>query len=292
MADIFVDTNRFLRFYDGSKEQIQALADIKKESAKIVLTNHVVDEFNRRRVSMLKDIRDKFDKTIVQPFHTSLLRDQPAYIDLLKARDEYFKWADAVKHTIDQMISDRTSDPVAKAFDELCKELRGKGRIYPVSKKAFKRAHRRKLLGNPPTSKVNTIGDEVHWEVLLESCEGDLVICSQDGTFADNVAFLTAEYAKKGGRVLKSVCGTFTEALNLVGEEPSPELVKEEEALEKSIRIGRIELRPATAREVFDVLVRKGMYVEEQWPAYLREWNRSKTLDQAISHMQAMQPPL
>jgi tetratricopeptide (TPR) repeat protein len=239
MAVIFADTNRFLRFYDANEEQLKVLADMVNESSRVVLTEQVVNEFKRNRLGRLEKVREQFDKSTQSrnPHYTSLLADLQAYKPLQEAAKNYDECAESVRQAINDLITNTTSDAVAKAFDELSNALSQRGRVYPISEEAITRAYRRKLLGNPPTSpNQHTIGDEVIWETLLLSCKDDLVICSGDNTFVKNEALLKEEYANKNGHRLIAVCAKFTDALKIVGETPSPELVKNEDALEYLVK--------------------------------------------------------
>jgi hypothetical protein len=89
------------------------------------------------------------------------------------------------------------------------------------------RAHRRKLLGNPPKSeRKETIGDEVIWEMLLELLEGldeDLVLVTQDNTYRNHITYLREEYTERTGRTL-FVEDSISAALDRMGIEPSEAL--------------------------------------------------------------------
>jgi hypothetical protein len=108
---------------------------------------------------------------------------------------------------------------------------------YLVSDEAFSKAYRRKLLGNPPTSPgKQTIGDEVNWEVLLESCHDDLILWTRDGTYAANEHYLAAEYNHKTGKSLLLITDKFSEAMKKLGAKPSDELIEQEQKLQEDVR--------------------------------------------------------
>jgi hypothetical protein len=161
-----------------------------------------------------------------------LLANLPQFEPLKDARKTYTRCVKAVLVALEHVIANRTADSVATRFDSLCEKL---GQLYTPSDDTISRAHRRKLLGKPPTSPgQGTIGDEVNWELLLECCEEDLVICSGDTTYLNNASTLAQDYATQRRRLL-GIREKFTDAMNLIGESPSLEAVKQEEALEKDI---------------------------------------------------------
>jgi hypothetical protein len=267
MAVIFVDTNLFLRFYESKESHLGAFDELVSKAQSIVLTEQVVNEFNRNRLSKLRVALKTFQESKLGTGDTAVVRALPSYAPLVEAREKYQTHAKIVERAIRELMQDRSKDPIATRFDELYKKCH---KTYAISKKAIKRAHRRKLLGNPPTSpKQDTIGDEVNWETLLESCDKDLVICSQDGTFADNEAFLKSEYTKSN-RQLAAIADSFQKALKAAGEPPSEELVKQEDSLENEIKQRR-SLIPMTAAERFQYLVRHGIF-DNDLTTIMEEW--------------------
>jgi hypothetical protein len=260
MAVMFLDTNLFLRFYEATASHLGAFDELLTNAKSVVLTDQVVDEFNRNRLNKLGTALKAFKDGSRGSADTAVVRALPSYEALVKAREEYQRRATVVERAIEALMQDRMKDPIATRFDQLHEQCRD---TYAVSKKAIKRAQRRKLLGNPPTSSKNTIGDEVNWEALLESCDHELVICSEDGTFTANEGFLKDEYARRTKRQLKAVCKTFAEALKLVGQPPSEELVKQEESLEKDIRQRRV-LEPMSAADRFRFMMRRAVSDDDE----------------------------
>ncbi len=101
-------------------------------------------------------------------------------------------------------------------------------------------AHRRKLLGNPPTSaKKQTIGDEANWEVLLECCREDLILWTRDGTYAENEDYLAAEYKHRTGKYLLLITERFSDAIKRMGASPSQDLIDQEQKLADEVKEAR-----------------------------------------------------
>ncbi|MCE5339133.1 MAG: hypothetical protein LLF90_10680 [Methanomicrobiaceae archaeon] len=88
------------------------------------------------------------------------------------------------------------------------------------------RAHRRKLLGNPPKSTgADTIGDELIWETLLLNLEEDLIFITRDRTYRHHTAYLVQEVPGEDRRGGLTITEHISGALKLVGRPPSPALV-------------------------------------------------------------------
>jgi hypothetical protein len=100
-----------------------------------------------------------------------------------------------------------------------------------ITDNIIERARKRHLLGNPPGSDKVTICDEVIWESILENIRYDIVIVTNDKSFLNNKNFLEDEIAQKDYKLLE-ITNSITEAIKLIGAEPSQEL----EQLEKETK--------------------------------------------------------
>ena len=156
MAKIYPDTNRFVDFYQAALESIDVFDQLQKHTGSLVLTEQTITEFRRNRVSTLNWLVTQLEKSIDvrSPYTTTVLRELPGHKELTELLASYKKKGQEVVGHLKQLISDEKKDPVAQKFlaltaDTAVTKLR-------LTDGAIDRAHRRKLLGNPPCSRTNT----------------------------------------------------------------------------------------------------------------------------------------
>lgn len=227
MARVYVDTNIFMDFYQSAQDPIGVFAELLERAGSLVTTEQTLAEFERNRAQRLSALIDAFRKSVhFQPHTTTVIKSLAEWPHLLEKRDEFQKQARDVEARLTSFRDDPTTDPVYTKFLEV---MRAKGvTTIPTTDALIARAHRRKLLGNPPSSPDKyTVGDELIWESLLEGCGEDLVIVSRDRTYTAHEAFLRDEYAKRTGKKLLDVSMVLTNALKRVGV--GSELVEKEE---------------------------------------------------------------
>ncbi len=122
------------------------------------------------------------------------------------------------------MIADPAGDPIYAAFSRLIADR--DVTIIQRTEEHVERAHRRKLLGNPPKSeKKDTIGDELIWEMILGHTADDLIFITRDATYRNHITFLTTEYRRETGYTL-TINAALSFALRQVGKEPSEALLR------------------------------------------------------------------
>jgi hypothetical protein len=185
-----------------------------------------VNEFYRNRIACLTGLQKNIRTGEPKPFTTAVVRELSEFSAWKKAREEAAVQANAIKARLDSWIRDDSSDPVCVAFSKIA----AMAQRLPITDAAVAQAHRRKLLGDPPTSQNrHSIGDELTWELLLDGCTEDLIIVSRDQTFLDNVSLLRREFENSGRRLL-SITPSLNDALSLVGN-PSVTIQVAEEAL-------------------------------------------------------------
>ncbi len=231
MAKIYPDTNRFIDFYKAAHENLDIFDELQKYKSSIVLTEQTITEFRRNRVNTINQVVTEFKKSIeVKSYTTSMLKVLPGYEELTDLLRTYKKKGKEVLRHLQQFIDDETKDPVARKFlgfasDAAVIKL-------PLTDQAVDRAHRRKLLGNPPRSSDKySIGDEVIWELLLENLKEDLIIVTEDHTFRENLSLLKEEYERRTGSKLLRVTKKLSEALKAIGQKPSRKLVEKEKKM-------------------------------------------------------------
>lgn len=230
MTKIYIDTNIFLDFYQSTKDRISVFQEIEKHSKSIVLTEQTVSEFRRNKNARLNELSRNIKKTSSVTVHTTaLVQSLPEYKAWCEAKRNAEKLAQAVSTKLVSWTQDEASDPVNLAFEKLVKE----STLFRTSPAAIEKAKTRKLLGEPPTSPdKHTIGDELIWESILESCREDLIIVSRDKTFIDNVELLKVGYKSSTGAELLSITSKLGDAFELVGV-PSETIDKADREVEE-----------------------------------------------------------
>jgi rRNA-processing protein FCF1 len=225
MAKIYPDTNWFVDFYQAALDAIDVFSELQKYKSSFVLTAQTVNEFRRNRVRTLKSVATQFRKSLAaNPHTTSVLRALPGHSELTTLSSQYAKKGREVLKYLEQLIEEEQQDPVAQKFTAFISDpavIR-----FGLTDAVIAAAHRRKLLGNPPSSPDKyTIGDEVIWEMLLANMQDDLIVLTRDHTFHENLSLLAEEFNKRTGRRLILVTRTLSEALKKVGEAPTQELI-------------------------------------------------------------------
>jgi PIN domain len=229
MAKIYPDTNRFVDFYQAALDNIDVFDQLQKYKSSLVLTEQTITEFRRNRVSTLNRLVTQFRKSIEvsSPYTTSILKASPGHKELTELLNTYKKKGQQVLEHLKQLIADEKRDPVAQKFLALAADAAVMK--LKLTDQAVDKAHRRKLLGNPPSSPDKySVGDEVIWELLLANLKEDLIVVTKDHTFHENLSLLSEEYEQRTGRKLLLVTETFSEALETIGQAPTKELIEAE----------------------------------------------------------------
>lgn|SRR5262245_52974604 len=231
MAKIYVDTTRFVNFYESADDKIIQIEELQEIKSSLVLTEQTITEFRRKRFRAITKLRNSLEQTI--------RNDQPPKVAVI-ARLEEFKELEKLHRAklkviadyLAKLITDEQEDPVAKGILALRDD---KVVCYlPLSDDAFLRAQKRKLLGNPPRSQnTYTIGDEVIWELLLANLKEDLVVVTGDKTYEENFSLLSEEYHERTGCKLLRATKWLKEGMRAIGKEPTKELIEAEEREKK-----------------------------------------------------------
>lgn len=224
MTAVCIDTNLFLELYESDEDPGEIVADLGALAEHLVFPDIIADEFLRNRSRILDRIADDLRKReageIRLPF---IIRGYLNGVSLQRAAEEYNQAIGAIYGDIEDMIKDPAVDPVAGAFTALV--TNPAVRIFRRTDELITRAHRRKLLGNPPKSAgTDTIGDELIWEALLSNLEEDLIFITRDRTYRSHAAYLLREYREMTGGAL-TITDRISDALALVGRPPSPALL-------------------------------------------------------------------
>jgi predicted nucleic acid-binding protein len=266
MTKIYIDTNIFLDFYQSSTDRLSVFEEIERHSKSIVLTEQTVNEFRRNKNARLNELAKNVKQASSVKIHTTaLIQSLPEF----KAWNEVKQHAEELAKQVSQKLlawaQDESNDPVNTAFEKLVKE----SKLFRTSSASIEKAKTRKLLGEPPTSPDKyTIGDELIWETILESCREDLIILSlrlvkpipnnwkflfyrmfypafdlalltlglvvsRDKTFLENVGLLKSGYQAETSADLLTITPKLSDAFNLIGT-PAKAVEKAEREIEEN----------------------------------------------------------
>lgn len=212
MADplhVFIDTNVWLSFYSFTNDDLEQLrkliALVKADKLKLYTDDHLKDEFYRNRERKLDEsIRDFSKGTIV--------KGVPRYMRDYPEAEKYSESVEAAAKLRDAMITRTKEEARAKilAADKLFADILGVSPPTKADAKIMSAALDRRLKSNPP-GKYPSLGDQIHWEILLRDVpEGvDLHVVSKDGDFESTLnkgvahPFLVDEWQeRKKGQML------------------------------------------------------------------------------------------
>lgn len=224
MTVVCIDTNLFLELYESNEDPGEIFLDIGALTEHLAFPDIIFDEFLRNRARILDRIADDIRKRETGEVRLpSLIQANPNVAALQHAGEEYNRAVGALYDDIQRMIAELSADPIVRAFTALSRDPAV--RVLRRTEDLIARAHRRKLLGNPPKSAgTDTIGDELIWETLLENLTEDLLFVTRDRTYRYHTAYLVQEYRERTGDGL-TITERISDALELVGRPPSPALV-------------------------------------------------------------------
>lgn len=247
MIKIFVDTNKFLDFY-RYKEENKEILDKLASSNNLVLTEQVIREFKRNRISEIRGLLEKVEAKEKQITNnmcnlepvgiftetiTALNKKNTKQIQVIK---ESFK---PLEDEITSMIDDDKNDVVFTAFNKIIQNPNTI--IINDNDAAYNSAIKRNNLGGVPRSDKNgykslTICDEYIWETLLLESNYDILFVTRDDTYLNNAKILSEEYKAKTEKTIKFV-EYVSIALSELGEEISEEAIKKEQKEQETLLI-------------------------------------------------------
>lgn len=230
MTKIFIDTNIFLGLYYSNLNPVTIFEDIFKLKSNLILTDQVHDEFIRNRDIQLQYLIENSKNYIPKYPTSSLIRSLKEFSDLNKIKKDLQDANETLIKKLQEMKEDTDKDPVFKWFLKLYND--SKITKYERNEDIIKKAYNRKLIGNPPLSKKDSIGDEVNWEIIISNLKDDLVIIAMDKTYNDHITFLKREFKLKTNKEL-FIDEKISFALIKMGKTSSEELNKLEEEQSK-----------------------------------------------------------
>jgi predicted nucleic acid-binding protein len=181
---LFIDTNILLSFYSLNQEDLDELNKIiqaiESKQITLLLTDQIVNEFDRNREQRIEGAIKSFRAQTFNPQFPQLCEDYPE-VDVLRESLKHHEQAHAAlvdRILIDIKAKTLKADLVVRSLFNLAKRLTPHPHIIDLAKL-------RMSVGNPP-GKNNSLGDAINWECLLdETPEGeDLYFITGDKDYA------------------------------------------------------------------------------------------------------------
>lgn len=205
---VFIDTNIWLSFYAYNKDDLEQLQKvitlINSGKLKLYTNDQLRDEFYRNREKKLQESIKEFSKI-------SIPKGMPRYMNAYYEADEYRKTVALYEKLRDSLVNRAKEEAQAKTLeaDKLFASIIEATMPIKLMDETIQKALARRLRGNPP-GKPNSLGDQIHWEVLLAEVPkgSDLHIVSKDGDFESSLnqgaadQFLVDEWAEKKTGIL------------------------------------------------------------------------------------------
>jgi hypothetical protein len=231
MPKIFIDTEKFIELYWTSKDISKIFQDFKKLQPFLVFTRQQIDEFIRNRDNQIDGIvlqikNNRLDETLGK---FGIIRQFQKFTKIRELQD---KIKELKKELIKEFLRIRDNPNEDKIF-QFFNELITAPNVIIIERTddIIEKAQKRKLIGNPPTTKDKaSVGDEINWESLLSKINDDLIIISGDSTYIKHQTFLIREFEReKRNKKILGIFNEISEALPLIHETPSEELKNFEE---------------------------------------------------------------
>ncbi|NJR32808.1 MAG: DUF4935 domain-containing protein [Chamaesiphon sp. CSU_1_12] len=181
---LFIDTNILLSFYSLNQEDLAELNKlieaIERQQITLLLTEQLIDEFNRNREQRIDGAIKSLRTQTFNPQFPQLCEDYPE-VELL--RDSLKQYERIHVALINKIIADIKAKDL-KA-DRIVKSLFSSGKKLVANLDILDRARLRMGVGNPP-GKNNSLGDAINWECLLDNTPAgeDLYFITGDKDFA------------------------------------------------------------------------------------------------------------
>ena len=205
---LFIDTNILLSFYSLNQDDLAELNKIieaiESKQITLLLTNQIVDEFNRNREQRIEGAIKSFRTQTFSTQFPQLCEDYPEIDTLREAlkRHEQAHAALTTKILVDIKAKTLKADRIIESLFRLGKQL-------TPDLNTIDKARLRMSVGNPP-GKNNSLGDAINWESLLDETAqgedlyfitGDKDYCSalNDDDFSDFL--LTEWYNRKQTKI-------------------------------------------------------------------------------------------
>lgn len=216
MTKLFVDTNIYLDFYREARDRLSLFEELKKLQDKLIISEQGYREFQRNRTTQLIKLATEIKRTSsISIFTTAVVRDMVEHQKATRLQSEVHKLGKELESKINAMLEPKPGDdPVLDAYENLTKICT----FIETEEKLIAKAKTRKILGNPPISPDrHSVCDELLWEELLEFCDEDLIIVSNDKTFTENKKILRDEFASVNDGKNLTIVKSVSDALKILG---------------------------------------------------------------------------
>lgn len=251
MTKLFIDTNIYLDFYRAASDRLSLFEELKKLRSSLIISEQGYKEFQRNRTVQLTKLSAEIERTTSTSIYTTaVVKDMAEHKEAIHLQSQIRKIGQELKKKIGVMLEPKPGDdPVLDAYEDLIKT----SPPIPTKENLIAKAEVRKILGNPPTSPDrHSVCDELLWEELIDFCNEDLIIVSNDKTFTENKKILRDEFSKahpgKNLEIVKSV----SEALKILGK-----VSERLEATEAEMVFNIKQLPSKTADAIMEIAIRK-----------------------------------
>lgn len=251
VTKLFVDTNIYLDFYRAASDRLSLFDELKKLGDALIISEQGYKEFQRNRTIELTRLSAEIKRTTsISIYTTAVLQDMVEHKEASNLQSQVRTIGLQLMKKIGVMLEPNPGDdPVLDAYKELIKT----STFIKTKEELIGKAKIRKILGNPPTSPDrHSVCDELLWEELIEFCDEDLIIVSNDKTFTGNKKILTDEFSSthpgKNLEIIKNV----SDALKILGE-ASERL----EATEAEMVLNINQLPSGMADTIMEIAIRK-----------------------------------
>lgn len=233
---ILIDTNIYFDFYRSNNEGLKIFKELLNHSDKIILTDQIIQEFERNREVVIKNLKKLFEsESELKNFSSSYVSELQEFKELMSIQENYNKKRKEVSSKLSDIMKNRSKDPIDKFFTEFVNHSIRNNTVLYATSEIIERANKRKLRGNPPSSNQYSIGDEINWETVLANVRENIVIVGRDDTYKNNLTFLQQDYHKNTGFYIDDLMDSITKALRKIGIETSADLQREEDNLIEAI---------------------------------------------------------
>lgn len=251
MTKLFIDTNIYLDFYRAASDRLSLFEELKKLRSSLIISEQGYKEFQRNRTVQLTKLSAEIERTTSTSIYTTaVVKDMAEHKEAINLQSQIRKIGQELKKKIEVMLEPKPGDdPVLDAYEDLIKT----SPPIPTKENLIAKAEVRKILGNPPTSPDrHSVCDELLWEELIDFCNEDLIIVSNDKTFTENKKILRDEFSKahpgKNLEIVKSV----SEALKILGK-----VSERLEATEAEMVFNIKQLPSKMADAIMEIAIRK-----------------------------------
>lgn len=173
---LFIDANIYLGLYNTNKPEFKRLlSSLIELKGNIFITPQIVDEVNRNKLNIFKQSIDNYIRQAsliptLLPEHLDG-EDSKSFSDWNKSRKELETLVKDSNKDLHSILNEvllgisLSSDNISKSLQEIFSTA-----CTPGTHEIMKARHRKEI-GNPPGKPNDPLGDQLSWEMLLNSLE-------------------------------------------------------------------------------------------------------------------------